>query len=223
MSQKPICAALLLCSTTIFANTAPLEGDAEYRQALPHLRQITHIIKKIDERRATGLSPQESAAPYLSQLQGNIRDSAALLNQASQQQHPVAQYRLAQIINLYGNEQEKLSICVLLKTSLSQGFAPAAIEAATLCPSFASTPEFLNYAEASTRTGKYSRYFPQPSHLLSYCEHSKTRTLNAKDSSEREYQAAIYYLLGSKTEGPKRSEYFSLASKNGCSRAANKN
>lgn len=220
--QKIICIALLLHSTNTFSNAVQLKGDTEYRQALPHLIQITKITKAIDERRASGLPPKESAKPYLNELRDNIRNSASLLNQASQLQHPVAQYRLAQIISLYGNQQEKHSICELLEASLRQGFVPAAIEAAALCPSFSSTPEFLSYAEASARSAKYSEYFPQPSHFLSHCERPKARTLNAKDGSEIEYQAAIYYILGSNAEKSKRSDYFKLATEKGCSRAHNK-
>ena len=217
--KKILLLAVYLHSASAFAGTEQLNGESEYLQATPYLNKFSQLIKEVDKRLTSGKSPKDSFSPYLDDIRLNAEKAATLLNQASHKNHPVAQYRLAQIIDYLGSNEEKLEICNLLKKSLYQGFPPAALEAATLCSGFVNTPEFLIYAEESARSTRYSDYFPQPSHFLSYCERPRKRTLIPQEGSEEEYQAAIFYLLGSKNEKPISGQYYKLAAEKGCSRA----
>ncbi|WP_374442431.1 hypothetical protein [Pseudomonas panipatensis] len=211
---------LLLGAATAQAKDKPLPGDGDYRKALPFLDKAAEQIAGMEKAREAGKSPAEAAKPFSATLSKNLNQAIPLLNQAAAQKHPVAEYRLAQVLADFAQDaKSQQRACELLGDSLKQGFAPAALELETLCPEQAKRAQFLQQAEAAARSGRYAKYFPQPSHALGWCSAKREMTLNATLGGLRDYQADIYLMLSTKVPAAKRDGYRQRAAEKGCALA----
>lgn len=198
----------------------PLPGDAQYRQALPYLDQARQQIAGMEKGREAGLAPQAAAEPYRAALQSNLNQAIALLEKAARQKHPVAELRLAQVLADFAqDEKSQQRVCALIGDSLKQGFAPAALEAETLCPDLAKQDAFVGQAEAAARSSRFAGYFPQPSHALGWCQVGRSTSLLAPKGSQQQYQADINFMLASKAPQAKRKGYLERAAKLNCPQA----
>lgn len=218
-----LCLALLL-TTAVQAKEKPkdkpLPGDAQYRQALPYLDQARQQIAGMEKGREAGLAPAAAAEPYRAELSANLKQAIPLLEKAAGQKHPVAELRLAQVLADFAqDEKSQQRVCELLGDSLKQGFAPAALEAETLCPDLAKQSTFIGQAEAAARSTRYASYFPQPSHTLGWCQVQRSMSLLAPKGSQRQYQADINFMLASKASQAKRQGYLERAAKLDCAQA----
>lgn len=218
-----LCLALLLASAAQAKEQPkdkPLPGEAQYRLALPYLDKARQQIAGMEKGREAGLAPQAAAAPYRAALQANLNQAIALLEKAARQKHPVAELRLAQVLADFAQDQKSQQrACELLGDSLKQGFAPAALEAETLCPDLAKQDRFIGQAEAAAHSTRYARYFPQPSHALGWCQVGRSMSLLAPKGSQQQYQADINFMLASKAPQAKRKGYLERAAKLNCSQA----
>ncbi len=210
--------AIFSCVSVASSNGHLLDGEDDYQMAKPYLAKITQIESKIEVRRGSGMSPKESVSPYKDELSQNLRKATSFLMKASEQGHPVASYRLGQILNFFGAEEDRAFSCDFLGLSLRQGFSPAAIEMAFTCLDLAKSPDFLLQAEKAARSEEYSEYFPQPSVGVGYCslDRGLGLTLNISEGDLREYRAVIYLHLSRQVQGAKRDKYLKLAADNGC-------
>lgn len=212
--------ALTLLAGAAHAKDKPLPGDAEYRKALPFLAKANEQIAGMDKARAAGKSPEEAAKPFRTALSRNLNQAIPLLDQAARQKHPVAEFRLAQLLaDFVQDEKSQQRACELLGDSLKQGFAPAALDLETLCEAAAKAPSFARQAEAAARSARYAKYFPQPSHALGWCQAERPMSLLAPNGDQRAYQAEVYMMLAGKAPKAKRADYLKRAADKGCEQA----
>lgn len=212
--------ALALCSAAAFARSPALPGEAQYRKALPLLAAANQQIAGMDRARAAGQAPDAAAKPYRAALQANLRQAFPLLEQAAGQKHPVAEFRLAQLLaNFAPDEKNQRRACELLGDSLRQGFAPAALELAALCPQQAAGKRFLAQAEAAAKSTRYAAYFPQPSFSLGWCSGETSQSLVAPQGSQARFQMDVLQMLASKAPPARREDFLTRAAAKGCARA----
>ncbi|MCU1724410.1 sel1 repeat family protein [Pseudomonas sp. 5P_5.1_Bac1] len=168
-------------------------ADLLYRQALP-------LLEKADAQSntlPTDTAPNDQELiRKVQSLDQALQPAVALLQRAALLHHPVAEYRLAlhYITHLPVN-QISAEACPLLRSSLSQGFTPAALEVGNWCPELRNSAEYRQALEqVPTRDSLYAGYFPQPAVRLQ-CLSERPQGLALQWGRQRDFQAEVYRLL----------------------------
>ncbi|KAF1052527.1 MAG: hypothetical protein GAK43_01863 [Stenotrophomonas maltophilia] len=218
----PFCLALLCLAAPVLAASKPkaLPGEADYRQALPPLAAAAKQIAGMEQARQAGQSPEQAGAKYRDALSRELSRAMLPLERAAKAGHPVAQYRLGQVLADFGaDDKAQKRACELFSASLAKGFAPAALDLEAVCQDAGRGPAFIRQAKAAAASRRYASYFPQPSHYLGWCEGSPSTSLSASNGSLRAYQADLYFILATRSEGAPREGFLKQAADKGCSNA----
>jgi hypothetical protein len=192
-----------------------LPGEAQYQQAAA-------LLKKSDAEYADLMRSvlEKKTSADVDVKKANLALTRQLLSDAAQAGHPIAEYRLMLLYQVYmvpGKEQE---MCQLAASSLEHGFAPAALYLDNACLDYVLGPTYVPALQnALTRQHDFARYYPQPAVWLT-CGAPPTG-VELQLGSENDYRAEIYKVLASRTDRktamPLRIEYLEKALKtNGC-------
>ncbi|MDU9394516.1 sel1 repeat family protein [Pseudomonas sp. zfem002] len=192
-------------------------ADLLYRQALP-------LLEKAEaQSNALPLDASPNDQELIRKVQAldqTLQPAVALLQRASLLRHPVAEYRLAlHYITYLPADQIAAEACPLLRSSIAQGFAPAALEVVNWCPDLRSTAEYRQALEqVPARNALYAGYYPQPAVRL-LCLRERPQGLAMQWGRQRDYQAEVYRLLAG-LDPVQRASYVQKAVEiNGCQAA----
>lgn len=205
------------------AGAASIDPRAEslYQQAVPYLQQANSKLEAVPADMPTASAEDKQQGMLLIDQAGALmRPAMGLLEQAAALQHPVAEYRLALIyVMLYPSEEVKAKACPLLEHSLTQGFAPAALEISSWCLPFTDTPQYQAALHAvEDAMPSYAQYFPQPVVRLE-CRREQPQGLAMQWGSSSDYQAEIYRLLGDSNRAQRQAFYQKALDINDCYKA----
>lgn len=208
-----------LPATASATEAATLPGEAEYQQGVAILRETDPQVVELLRAFHANSNAQGSDALMDALRKKNMR-AVQLLSESSTLGHPVAQYRLALYYQAYlVPEDEK--VCELYKSSLAQGFAPAALRVGNACKIYTLGPEYRPLLEnALHRMSQFSKYYPQPTVSLE-CAESTPKDVELQWGTQNDYLAELYKLTASQfdraTAMPKRIDYLQKAVvTNGC-------
>lgn len=215
-SDRYLLSLLWLLPVAVVAAEPVIDPHADllYRQALPLLEQAEAQSKALPMNAA----PNDlELIRKVQSLDQTLQPAVALLQRAALLKHPVAEYRLAlhYITNL-PTAQIAAEACPLLRSSIAQGFAPAALEVANWCPELRNSSEFRHALEqVPTRDALYAGYFPQPAVRL-ICLRQQPQGLAMQWGRQRDFQAEVYRLLAG-LDPSQRTAYAGKALEiNGC-------
>ncbi|WP_460141059.1 hypothetical protein [Pseudomonas sp. S2_E01] len=193
---------LLFLAMSVHAETLKisLESDELYFKALPYLEKIDEAESELFSIRGK-LSPGEKISDdyrqsYRKKVQALLSEGVPPLKQSADEGNPAAQYRLAWLSSHFDDREQVVDqVCSLLRSSLSQGFAPAGLKMLFYCFDEVKTPGFLSLIEQLPASdAAFSKYYPQPA-MLSACRRLERET-------------AVIYLDGN---GFRANLYMSLA------------
>lgn len=189
-------------------------ADLLYRQALP-------LLEKADEQsNALPLDAAPNDQELIRKVQSldqTLQPAIALLQRAALLSHPVAEYRLAlHYITHLPSDQIAAEACPLLRSSIAQGFAPAALEIANWCPELRGSIEYRQALEQlPARNSLYAGYYPQPAVRLQ-CLRSQPQGLALQWGQQRDFQAEVYRLLAGLDPSQRASYQQKASDLNGC-------
>lgn len=197
---------------------ASASSEAAYASALPLLEKYDAEVAEMERLHHAGTLKTEGQKH--SKAAGEWLDKALpLLEKASAEHHPAAQYRLAMLYMLYmSREDGEKPVCALLESSLKEGFAPAALAMSNYCFAFVKTPQFIRQTEvAATQAERFEAYYPQPVSAWA-CENNTDRSMDFRVGSLTQFQADAWMLLALKTPQDKarKTEYLKKAAALGC-------
>lgn len=189
-------------------------ADLLYRQALPLLEQADA------QNNALPLNAPPNDQELIRKVQSldqTLQPAVALLQRASLLQHPVAEYRLAlHYITYLPSTQIAAEACPLLRSSLAQGFAPAALEVMNWCAELRDSPEYRQALErVAARDSLYAGYYPQPAVRLA-CLRERPQGLAMQWGRQRDFQAEVYRLLAKLDPGHAKGYRQKAVDLNGC-------
>ena len=189
-------------------------ADLLYRQALPLLEQTDAQSNALPLDAAPN---DQELIRKVQSLDQALQPAVALLQRAALLRHPVAEYRLAlHYITYLPADQISAEACPLLRSSLAQGFAPAALEVANWCPDLNSSAEYRQAMEqVPSRNSLYAGYYPQPAVRLQ-CLRERPQGLSLQWGSQRDFQAEVYRLLAALDPTQRTSYQQKAADINGC-------
>ncbi|WP_339421309.1 MULTISPECIES: hypothetical protein [unclassified Pseudomonas] len=214
----------ILVSFFIAASVA-LASDLPAPPGEAHYQQAAALLKNSDAEYADlirSLLAKKMPAD-LDAKKASLAVTQQLLSESAQAGHPVAEYRLMLLYQVYlvpGKEQE---MCQLAVSSLEHGFAPAALYVDNTCLDYVLSPKYLPALQnALTKMDDFARYYPQPAVWLT-CGAPPTG-VELQSGSENDYRAELYKVLASRTNRrtalPLRVEYLKKAvATNGCPNA----
>lgn len=189
-------------------------ADLLYRQALPLLEQADA------QNNALPLNAPPNDQELIRKVQSldqTLQPAVALLQRAALLKHPVAEYRLAlHYITYLPSEQIAAEACPLLRSSLAQGFAPAALEVMNWCSELRDSAEYRQSLERlQTRDSLYAGYYPQPAVRLE-CLREQPQGLAMQWGRQRDFQAEVYRLLARLDPGHAKGYLQKAVDINGC-------
>lgn len=206
-----VCLMPALCLADDVPTIDP-QSEALYQQALPYLQQASSKLESIPGN-FPKLSPEEKA--HFVDVSGEaglaFRSAIPLLEQAAMLNHPVAQYRLAQVYGLVlPDDAISEKVCPLLEKSLAQGFAPPALDIVSWCIPYSDTADFqAGLHSVQANMPRYESYYPQPTVKLE-CWREEPVGYRMQWGSAQDYQAEIFRILGDSNR-PQRNEYYQKA------------
>lgn len=218
-SDRSPLSLLWLLPLTALAGDPVIDPHADllYRQALP-------LLEKAEaQSNALPLDAMPTDRELIRKVQAldqTLQPAVALLQRAALLQHPVAEYRLAlHYITHLPAGQIAAEACPLLRSSIAQGFAPAALEVVNWCPEVLEDSTYRQALEqVSTRSSMYAGYYPQPAVRL-LCLRERPQGLAMQWGRQRDFQAEVYRLLAG-LDASQRVTYAHKAMEiNGCQAA----
>lgn len=208
------------------------ESDGLYLKSLPYLARIDEIKNDIfderDQLSANDSFPADKKRRYMDELKKLVEEALPLLTRSAEQGHPAAQYRLALAIYTFGNREENTEYtCGLLKSSLSKGFTPAALQMTYSCTSDVTTPDFRALISAlPNNEDRYVRYYPQPTMMPSCDRGSRSQEKSIVPLDEKGFRANIYMALARQMSALQHRQeqlaYLKKAAGYGCTEAINR-
>ncbi|KTB66818.1 hypothetical protein BLL37_23840 [Pseudomonas azotoformans] len=199
-----------------FSSELPaLPGEAQYQQA-------ANLLKKSDAEYADLMRSllAKKTPTDMEEKKANLALVQQRLSESAQAGHPVAEYRLMLLYQVYlvpGKEQE---MCQLAVSSLEHGFAPAALYVDNTCLDYVVGPKYIPALQnALGKIDDFARYYPQPAVWLT-CG-ARPTGVELQSGSQNDYRAELYKVLASQTNRrtarPLRIEYLEKAlATNGC-------
>lgn len=188
------------------------QSDDLYQQAVPYLQQAARKFEAVTADTPTTPEEERQRSLKLAEEAGALlKPAVALLEQAANRDHPVAQYRLGlTYAMLLPSEEIHVKACPLFERSLAHGFAPSAVEMASWCPAYTDTPQYQAALQAvEANMPMYEKYYPQPAVRLE-CKREMPVGLAMQWGSSRDFQAEIYRLQGDSNRA-RRTEYYQKA------------
>jgi hypothetical protein len=230
---KLLSLTLLVCVATIANAESPdasPEAETLYFKALPYLDKIDEINNEIfnirDQLPNEEKFPEKKKEELINELRTLVAEAVPLLKRSAADGNPAAQYRLARLaIGIEPREQAVGQVCSLLKSSLTQGFAPAGMQMISYCFDDVKTAEFRSLIDAlPENTTSQSKYYPQPMLMPSCDRDSDSRRKNAIASlNEKAIRAELYMSLSTQISGQnlkqEKIRYLQKAANYGCRRA----
>jgi len=215
-ADRSLLCLLCLLPLSVLAAEPVIDPHADllYRQALP-------LLEKADaQSNALPLDAARNDQDLIRKVQAldqTLQPAVALLQRAALLQHPVAEYRLAlHYITYLPADQIAAEACPLLRSSIAQGFAPAALEVVNWCPDLRNDAEYRQALEqVPARSSLYAGYYPQPAVRL-LCLRERPQGLALQWGRQRDFQAEVYRLLAG-LDARQRASYVQKAVEiNGC-------
>lgn len=214
-----------LPAAVLAAEATRLPGEAEYQQGVAILSETDPQVVELLRAFHANNNAKGFEGLMESLREKNMR-AVKLLSESSELGHPVAQYRLALYYQAYLVPNDE-KVCELYKSSLAQGFAPAALRVGNACKIYTLGPEYMPLLEeALDRLPRFAKYYPQPTVYLE-CGKSMPKDVELQWGSQNDYLAELYKLMASQfdrtTAMPKRIDYLEKAvATNGCPSAQKK-
>ncbi len=217
--DRSLLSLLWLLPLTALAGDPLIDPHADllYRQALP-------LLEKADaQSNALPLDVLPTDGELIRKVQAldqTLQPAVALLQRAALLQHPVAEYRLAlHYITHLPAAQIAAEACPLLRSSIAQGFAPAALEVVNWCPDLLEDRAFRQDLEqVAARSSFYAGYYPQPAVRL-LCLRERPQGLALQWGRQRDFQAEVYRLLAGLDANQRVSYVQKAMDLNGCQAA----
>lgn len=195
-----------------------LPGEAQYQQAAALLKNSDAEYADLMRSVLAKKTPAD-----VDEKKANLALTQQRLSESAQAGHPVAEYRLMLLYQIYlvpGKEQE---MCQLAISSLEHGFAPAALYVDNTCLDYVMGPKYMPALQnALAKMDDFAPYYPQPAVWLT-CG-APPKGVELQSGSENDYRAELYKVLASRTNRrtarPLRIEYLEKAlATNGCPNA----
>jgi hypothetical protein len=223
----------LMFSITTFANAETVkistESEALYFQALPYLEKIDEAENELFSIRrqlpANAKFPDQNKEQYLNKVLPLLKEGVPLLKHSADEGNPVARYRLAWVSSHFDPlDQVVDQVCSLLRSSLSQGFAPAGLQMIFYCFDEVETPGFQSLIDALPESeALYSKYYPLPAMMPSCNSGGASDTNGMVMLDDRGFRANLYMSFATQMSRQNLKQeqlrYLNKAAEYGCARA----
>ncbi|WDU64543.1 hypothetical protein LRS56_08775 [Pseudomonas poae] len=192
-----------------------LPGEAQYQQAATLLKQSDAEYADLMRSLLAKKPPADMEAK-----KANLALIQHFLDESAQAGHPVAEYRLMLLYQVYLVPGQEQAMCQLAVSSLEHGFAPAALYVDNACLDYVLSPKYIPALQnALSKMNDFARYYPQPAVWLT-CG-APPSGVELQSGSENDYRAELYKVLATRTNRRTalalRTEYFKKAlATNGC-------
>lgn len=218
-ADRSLLSLLWLLPLTALASDPVIDPHADllYRQALPLLEKAEAQSNALP---LDALPTDRELIRKVQALDQTLQPAVALLQRAALLQHPVAEYRLAlHYITHLPAGQIAAEACPLLRSSIAQGFAPAALEVVNWCPDLLEDRAYRQSLEqVASRSSFYAGYYPQPAVRL-LCLRERPQGLALQWGRQRDFQAEVYRLLAGLDANQRVSYVQKAMDINGCQAA----
>ncbi len=205
------------------------ESEALYFKALPYLEKIDEVQNDIfnirNQLSANEKFPDQKKEQYRDEMLTLIKEGMPLLERSAEEGNPAAQYRLALISSTFeSRNQVAEKVCTLLRSSLSNGFAPAGLQMFFYCFDEVKTPEFRSLIDALPNNETlYSRYYPQPTMMPSCDSNNRSNSNTIVSLDEKSFRANLYMSFATQmsTQNLRQEQlsFLNKAAEHGCARA----
>lgn len=222
---------LFFIATFANAETVKISTESEvlYFKALPYLEKIDEAEKELFSIRrqlpANAKLPDQNKEQYLSKVLPLLKEGVPLLKHSADEGNPAAQYRLAWISSQFDPRDQVVDqVCSLLRSSLSQGFAPAGLQMIFYCFDEVKTPGFQSLIDALPESeALYSKYYPQPAMMPSCNSGGNSDSNEIVMLDDRDFRANLYMSFATQMSRQNLKQeqlrYLDKAAKYGCARA----